>query len=144
MKNTIKKTIGLILLVTVMIAISTSCGPDPEPEKDDKCDYQGFTYTNTSNNSQTSIPEAELTTELFPSSSSIEIYKTTDPGNMNFSTGVITDGGTGTGTLNYNGSTISVNVTCQKAGTAVGDEFRYDVTGTNLEAQFCVEVDQVH
>ena len=145
MKNSLKKTIGAILLVITMIAISTSCGPEPEePQQDDSCDYQGMTYTDTSNNSQTSIPEAELTTELFSSSSSIEIYKTTDPGSMNFSTNVITDGGTGTGTLNYNGSTINVNVTCQKAGTAVGDEFRYDVTGTNLEVQFCVEIDQVH
>lgn len=148
MKTILKKHNLLILLLTAILAFSVSCGPepDPEPEQDDSCEYQGMTYTDTSNNSTTSTPEAELTTELYSSSQSpsLEIYKTTDPGSMNFSTSVLTEGDSGDGWLNYNGTGSNVTVTCDKAGTAVGDEFRFSVTGTGFTAYFCVRIDEVH
>ena len=148
MKKIVKKTNLLILFLTTILVFNVSCvpSPSPQPEQDDSCEYQGFTYTDTSNNNSTSIPEAELTTELYNSgvAPTLEIYKTTEPGSMNFSTSILTEGESGDGYLNYNGTGSNVTVTCDKAGTAVGDEFRFSVTGTGFSAYFCVEIDQVH
>ncbi len=141
--KTILKTIALLLVVTI-----TSCdNDDPTTANLNVCNYAGFTFLDTSNNTQTLIAEVDLTTDFFNTSSNgpeVEIYETSNPGNFNFTTSVTTLNGTGTGTLVINGTTYTVNVICQRTGTAIGDEMRFDLTASGLEAEFCVIIDAFH
>jgi len=141
--KTILKTIILLLVITI-----TSCdNDDPTTPNLNVCNYAGFTFLDTNNNTQTLIAEADLTTDFFNTSSNgpeVEIYETNNPGNFNFTTTVTTLNGTGTGTLVLNGNTYTVNVICQRTGTAVGNEMRFDLTASGLEAEFCVVIDVFH
>lgn len=144
MKTFFKTT--CIILLTI---ITFSCDNDTDPSpNDDQCNYQGLTFLDTNSNTQTLISEADLTTTFFPNNGGtgvggIEINKTTDPGSNWFTTDAVTLNATGTGTIRVNGTTYNVNVTCQRAGVAVGDEFRFDITGGGAEAEFCVIIDIV-
>ena len=142
--KTLQKTLSILLLALSLINCNNDNGNAPNQTV---CNYQGFTFLDTNNNTQTLIPEADLTTDFFNTSSNgpeVEIYETNNPGNFNFTTTVTTLNATGTGTLNFNGNTYTVNVTCQRTGSAVGDELRYDVTASGLEVEFCVIIDIFH
>ena len=149
MKTTLKKTATVILFLSAILFIGVSCDNDSNPSpNDNQCNYQGLTFLDTSNNTQTLIPETDLTTDFFPNGlgagvGQVEIYKTANPSQMNFVTGVVTQGASGTGTLMLNGTNYNVTVICQRAGTAVGDEFRFDVTASGVEAEFCVVIDNI-
>ncbi len=136
-----------ILLTLCLSIILLSCdNDDGNADNQTVCNYQGFTYFDSSN-TQTLIPEAELTTDFFNTSSNgpeVEIYKTSAPGDFWFTTTVVTLNGTGTGTLNINGNQHTVNVKCQRTGTAVGEEMRFDLTASGIEAEFCVIIDEFH
>ncbi len=138
-----------ILSILFILAVLLSCDNDADPSPNDtNCNYQGLTFLDTNSNVQTLIPEADLTTTFFPNNGGtgvggIEINKTSDPGNNWFTTDAVTLNATGTGTIRVNGTTYNVNVLCQRAGTAVGDEFRFDITGGGVEAEFCVIIDIV-
>tara|TARA_R110001583_G_scaffold109032_4_gene257706 strand:+ start:2758 stop:3189 length:432 start_codon:yes stop_codon:yes gene_type:complete len=142
--KTLFKTITILCITLSLV----NCNNDtPTTPNLTTCNYQGFTFLDTNNNTQTVIPESDLTTDFFNTSSNgpeVEIYQTSNPGGFNFTTTVTTLNGTGTGTLNYNGNTYTVNVTCQRTGTSVGDELRYDVTASGLEVEFCVIIDVFH
>ncbi|PHR73191.1 MAG: hypothetical protein COA67_03225 [Lutibacter sp.] len=139
------KTIKTVLLLLLTITLSISCDNDSSPSPNDvACNYQGLTFLDTSNNTQTLIPESDLTTEYFPNSSNgpeVEIYGGTPF--VVFTTIAVTVGATENINLIVNGTSYPVTVTCQRAGTVVGDEFRYDVTANNVEAEYCVVVDTV-
>jgi len=136
------KTLVLILLTGTLF---NSCDNDSSPSPNDaQCNYQGLTFLDTSDNTQTLIPEADLTTEFFPNSSNgpeIEIYGGTPF--VVFATTAVTVGATDNINLIVDGTSYAVVVTCQRAGSAVGDEFRYDITAGNVEAEYCVVVDTV-
>jgi len=140
--KTILKTIALLLVITI-----TSCDNDSNPSPNDtQCNYEGLSFLDTNNNTQTLIPAADLTTDFFPNNggpgiAAVEIYG----GNpfVVFTTNAVTVGATETINLLVNGTTYSVTVTCQRAGTLVGDEFRFDVTANNVEAEYCVVIDNV-
>lgn len=144
MKTNFKK---IFLIFLAIITFSCDNDADPSPN-DNQCNYEGFTFLDTSNNIQTLIAEADLTTDFFPNNGGpgipgIEIYETANPGNMNFITDVVTLNASGSGTLQLNGTNYAINVICQRAGTAVGDEFRFDLTSNGVEAEFCVTIDNV-
>jgi len=142
MKNQIKTI--LILFIITIFSCDNDDGNSPNITA---CNYEGFTFLDTNNNNQTLIAEADLFTDFFNTSSNgpeVEIYETNNPGNFNFTTSVVTLNGTGTGVLNFNGNTYNVNVICQRTGSAVGDEMRFDVTASGLEAEFCVIIDAFH
>lgn len=135
------------LVALLFIAFISCDNDDGNAANQNACNYQGFTYLDTNSNTQTLIPEADLYTDFFNTSSNgpeVEIYETNNPGNFNFTTTVVTLNGTGTGTLNYGGNTYTVNVTCQRTGSAIGDEMRFDVSASGLEAEFCVIIDDFH
>jgi hypothetical protein len=142
--KTIKKTLLLVLLITV----SFSCdNDDGDADNQDTCDYAGFTFLDTQNNTQTLIPESDLTTDFYYTSSNgpeVEIYQTATPGDFWFVTTVVDANGTGTGSLSINNTIYTVNVTCQRTGSAIGEEMRYDITASGLEAEFCVIIDLYH
>ena len=108
------------------------------------CNYQGVILLESNSNTTILIAESALRTEFFYSSSNgpeVEIYETNNPGNFNFTTTVVALNATGTGILNYNGTTYTVNVTCLKTGNAVGQEMRFNITAPELEAEICVIID---
>ncbi len=141
--KTLFKTIALLLIISI-----TSCDNDSNPSPNDtQCNYQGFTFLDTSNNTQTLIPETDLTTDFFPNNGgpgipAVEIYGGTPF--VVFTTNAVTVGATENINIIINGTTYPVTVTCQRAGTLVGDEFRFDVTANNVEAEYCVVIDSVN
>ena len=144
MKKQIFKTgIPLLLLIIATLFIGSSCTEDDPPEAEGyQCNYAGYSTTT---NTYTNTPETDLTTDFFSSSGpEVEIYLTSNGGAFNFSTTVVTLNATGTGLLQIGSNTQTVNVTCHKAGNAVGEEFWFEVTGTGIDSQFCVIIDQYH
>ena len=142
-----KILVPLIIGVLAIFAIGSSCSPDPDPQPtEDHCPYSGFS-SDISDTNYNQFAESALTTDFFYTSSNgpeVEIYKTSNGGDFNFTTTVVTLNGTGTGILRYAGSNHTVQVTCHKTGAAIGDEMQYTVVGTNFTGHFCVIIDQYH
>ena len=151
----LKNLLPIAFLFLSFLFIITSCDNDSSPSpNDNQCNYQGFSYLDTSNNTQILIPEANLNTQFFPNTNNgpygapgVEIAGTAPNGDfVFFSTNVITEGSSGTANeFRINGEQIPGNivVTCQRAGTAIGDEFRYDIQISGYETEFCVIIDEV-
>lgn len=144
--STTLKTLLILLLTITFFNCSNDDDINNPPVNANGCTFAGFTFEDMASNTQTLIPEADLTTQYLAASSNgpeVEVYQTNSPGNFNFTTTVVTLNATGTGTLNYNGNTYTVNVICQLAGTNIGDEFRFDITASGLEAELCVVIDVI-
>jgi len=148
MKTFTKNILPVILLLTAFAFIGSSCGGQDDDEdtstEEYQCDYAGYSTTS---NTYVNTPDSDLTTDFFYTSSNgpeVEIYLNSNPGSFNFTTTVVTQNATGTGTLNEGGNTHTVNVTCHKAGNAVGEEFWFEVTGNGINSKFCVTIDQYH
>ncbi|MBL7559460.1 hypothetical protein JAO71_06530 [Olleya sp. YSTF-M6] len=147
MKNIFK----MLMLFCVCIACNNDDDVNNDATNQTQCNYQGFSYLDASNNDQTLIAETELNTQFFPNASNgpygapgIEIVSNTSTPSLFFVTNVIALNQTGTGYLTLdNGQEQTVTVTCQRAGTAVGDEIRLDVVYGNIEVEFCVIIDEV-
>jgi hypothetical protein len=143
----IKKSIYYIGILTIIFSFISCDNDDGNAPNQNTCNYQGFTFLDTNNNTNTLIAGSDLFTDFFNTSSNgpeVEIYETNNPGNFNFTTTVVNLNGTGTGILNYNGNTYTVNVTCQRTGNAIGQEMRFDLTASGLEAELCVIIDNFH
>ncbi|PQJ31539.1 hypothetical protein BST92_06190 [Nonlabens arenilitoris] len=143
MKSLLKVSLLLFISLTML-----SCdNDDGMADNQSQCNYQGLTFDDGS--TQTLIPEAQLQTELFPNNggpgvAAVEVYETSNPSNIWLLTEAVTLNAVGPGTLGINGTNYTVTVTCQRAGTAVGDEFRFDVVTTGgLEGELCVVIDAV-
>lgn len=143
MKTIFKLAMGIMAIM--MMSCDNDNGNTPNQTV---CTYEGLTYYDNNQNTQTLIPEANLTTEYFQNTNGtnipeVEIYKTDDI-SMVFTTDVVTLNATGTGSLIINNDqAVNVTVTCQRSGSQVGDELRYDITHTGFEAEFCVTIDDV-
>lgn len=145
MKTLFKFAIILILFV--------HCDNDSTSyENDDQCNYQGLSWVDSANNTTVEISDTALSTKLFASATAggnpapyLEISGVNSAGtSVLFITSQILIGSSKGKLIIDGGDSQSVNVTCQRAGTAVGDEFRYDVVTLNgLEFEFCVTIDQV-
>lgn len=100
-----KKILFLFTLLSVL-----SCNKDDDdPINEDQCTYEGLTFLDNSNNIQTLIPEAQLQTDFFPNNGgvgvpAVEIYESTNPGNIFFFTDIVTLNATGSGTITINGT----------------------------------------
>ena len=135
------------VLLFISITFFNCNNDDGNAANENQCNYQGLSYFLLPNTTQNLIPESELTTDFIYTSANgpeVEIYKTDDPGNFWFLTNVVTANASGTGTLNIGGVLHNVNVTCQRTGNAVGQEMRYDITSSSVEAEFCVIIDLYH
>jgi len=141
-----------IFILLLLLSLGTSCdNDDGNAINESQCNYQGFSYFDNNNNDQTLIPEMELNTQHFPNASNgpygepgIEIASFTSSPTLFFTTNVIELNETGPGWISINGAELEeVTVTCQRAGTAVGDEVRLDVIYNSMELEFCVIIDEV-
>lgn len=148
------KTIFKILFITVLsLSLSNCDNDDGNAPNQNACTFQGLTFADSSNNTQTLTPESDLWTDYLTAGSNgpeVEVYLNSDPGFFNFTTTAVTDGGSGLATVNYDGTTYQgVPVTCQRGvtdptiGALVGDEFRFDISFGSLEMELCVIVDEV-
>ncbi|MCF6308272.1 MAG: hypothetical protein L3J09_09970 [Flavobacteriaceae bacterium] len=154
MRKKIKNLLFISLTLSIFLFISISCDNDNDPSaNDDQCEYAGFTYEDNNNNNQILISETNLNTQFFPNASNgpygapgVEIAGESSSGNfVLFVTNVINEGDTGIGYLMLvnDGQETTVNVICQRAGTAIGEEFRFDITDSGLETEFCVVIDEI-
>ncbi|MBU2938771.1 hypothetical protein KO494_04365 [Lacinutrix sp. C3R15] len=142
----------LFKILIISLLFFTSCNNDDgNATNQSNCDYQGFSYLDTSSNDQTILPESELNTQYFPNASNgpygapgIEIASFTSSPTLFFTTNVIDLNEIGTGLISIDGAELeAVTVTCQRAGTLVGDEVRLDVVYGSIEVEFCVIIDEV-
>ncbi|MGJ8683066.1 MAG: hypothetical protein ACSHWW_00485 [Nonlabens sp.] len=143
-----KYLVKVSLLLFMSIAFLSCDNDDGMADNQNQCNYQGLTFFDGTTN--TLLPEAQLQTELFPNNggpgvAAVEVYETTNPGNIFLTTSAVTLNAVGPGTLGINGTNYAVTVTCQRAGTAVGDEFRFDVVTVTggFEGELCVVIDAV-
>ncbi|TYB79716.1 hypothetical protein [Bizionia myxarmorum] len=146
MKTTMKTLILLVFTLALFNCDNDDGDPITSPNED-VCNFQGLTFLDTGDNTQTLIPDSELTTDFFYTSSNgpeVEIYDTANPGDFWFVTEVVEANASGVGRLNIGGTIHNVNVTCQRTGSAVNEEMRFDVTANGLEAEFCVRINEYH
>lgn len=151
MKTILKNTVIVILFITAVLFIGTSCDNEADPSpNDNQCNYEGLTFLDTGDNTQTLIPESDLTTNIFnnPPNGIPAVEITTSTGSsyplIEFRTEAITVGATEVINVLINATQyINITVTCQRAGTAAGDEFRFDLVSNGAEAEFCVGIDNV-
>lgn len=140
MYKNLLKSVFILSFLTISIQCDNDNGNSPN---ENQCNYAGLTIFDTNGNTQTVIPDSDLTTTVHKSGNvvkSIEVFNTT----FNFRTKHVTLNATGTGYLNSNLTTPTnniVTVTCQRAGTNVGNEFKYDIIFSNgVEAELCVVI----
>ena len=145
------KIMKIVFLIIVTATLFFSCDNDSSSSPNDtQCNFDGLTFLDTSSNVQTLIAETLLTTDFFPNNGGagipgVEIFGTATTGEfVVFVTDVVTLNATGPGSISVNGTNYPVTVTCQRAGTAVGDEFRFDLVGSGAEAEYCVVIDSVN
>ncbi|EGV42737.2 hypothetical protein BZARG_2523 [Bizionia argentinensis JUB59] len=145
--KTLKTTMKTLILLAFTLVLFNCDNDDDAAPNIDVCNYQGFTFLDTNDNTQTLIPDSELTTDFFHTSSNgpeVEIYDTANPGDFWFVTEVVDANASGVGRLSIGGTIHNVNVTCQRTGSAVNEEMRFDVTANGLEAEFCVKINEYH
>lgn len=140
-----------LLILFVLIFTVVSCNNDDDATNQNTCNYQGFSYFDNNNNDQSIVAESELNTQYFPNASNgpfgapgVEIASFSSSPTIFFTTNVIDLNEVGSGYFLLNGiEEVGVVVTCQRAGSAVGDEVRYDVVYGGVEVEFCVTIDEV-
>ena len=147
MKTILKNTVTVVLLLTAILFIGSSCDNEADPSpNDNQCNYEGLTFLDVADNTQTLIPESDLTTKIYTNPGTPAVEITTSMGSsyplIEFRTEAITVGATEVTSILINGTYYgTVTVTCQRAGTTAGDEFRFDLVSNGAEAEFCVVVD---
>ena len=143
-----KDLFKLPILLLIRLVFYGCDNDDGMADNQNQCNYQGLPFFDRS--TPTLLPKAPLQTELFPNNkgpgiAAVEVYETTNPENIFLTRGTVTLNATGPGTLGINGTNYAVTLTCQRAGTTVGDEFRFDVVRVSggFEGELCVLIDAV-
>lgn len=146
-----KKRIQLLVILVLALVFTNCNNDDGNATNETDCNYEGFSYLDSSNNDQILVPETDISTQFFPNASNgpfgspgFELSSFTGPNSFFFTTDVISLNQTGSGRLTVdNGQEQIVTVTNQRAGTALGEELRLDVVIGGLEVEFCVVIDEV-
>jgi hypothetical protein len=161
--KTLKKTLPILFVIISILFIGTSCDNDANPSPNDQqCNYNGITFVDDANDINTAIPDSDLTTTFYPNANGgagrLEIRETANPNDTFLITDVVTDGATGTGIIRFMGTDYPqpIIITCQRAGNAVGDDFRLDIVvpaintdsgqvieGQTAEFEYCGKIDMV-
>lgn len=143
-----KTIIKLIFLTLFFLALYNCDNDDGNAPNINGCSFQGLTALIGSN--QTLIAESNLQTDYFPNNDgpglpAVEIFETTNPGQNFIVTRALTVGAIDNNPqITINNISYTGVVTCQIAGSAIGDELRLDIVLTGGgEAEFCVIIDSV-
>ncbi|MFD1061937.1 hypothetical protein ACFQ1Q_01665 [Winogradskyella litorisediminis] len=144
------KTLKNSLIVLCAILLFNCDNDDANNPNNNACTFAGLTYVDTNGNIVQQYTDTSMITDFFPNAlgqgvGQIEIGESGAQAMTNFVTNIVTQNASGPGTITLNGNTYNnATVTCQRAGTNVGDEFRFDVVIPNVgEAEFCVTIDSV-
>lgn len=137
--------LGSLIALILLFGCDNDDGNAPNQNQ---CNFAGLTFTDNNNSTNTLLAEANLTTDFFPNQNgngigAMEVYETANPSNFWFMTDVVTLNASGTATMGIGGTNYTVNVVCQRAGNAVGEEFRYDITSGGIEGELCIVIDNV-
>jgi len=141
------KTIFKILFITVLsLSLSNCDNDDGNADNQNACNYQGMSYLDTNDNTQILIPESDLTTDIFLTSSNgpeWEIFGTTASGD--FLTLVYSPGSNPpVFEFVFNGTNFPVTISEIRNDNVVGGELRADVSHSGFEIEYCVFIDQVN
>ncbi|TYB79714.1 hypothetical protein [Bizionia myxarmorum] len=146
------KIIMKTLIISVFSLVLFNCdNDDGDPitsPNENVCGYQGLTAL--INTTHTLIPEAELQTDYFPNNygpnqPAVEVFYTINPGTFIVTRALTLGAMDSSPQIRINGTDYPGVITCQRAGSAVGDELRFDILLTNgYEAELCVIIDDVN
>ncbi len=146
MKNQFKLLCLVFLLIT-----SFSCdNDDGTAPNTNGCAFAGLTIVDSGGTILGIFAEANLQTDYFPNNDgpgapAVEVFETTNPGDNFIVTRALTVGAVDTNPeIRINNVDYTGTVTCQLAGSAVGEELRFDIIINGLgEAELCVIIDNV-
>lgn len=147
------RTLKTILLLVCVVLFASCDNDDGNSPNNSTCTFAGLTYLDANGMIVSQLSDMSLITDFFPNAlgngvGQIEVNESGNLGNNFFFTNVVTLNSTGPAQLRINGTDfMGVTATCQRVGSAVGDEFRYDIqipqTPQNAEAELCVTIDVV-
>lgn len=144
-----KSILKSILLLAITLTLFNCDNDDDDAPNLDVCNYEGLTAD--IQGTVTLIPEADLMTDFFPNNggpgvAAVEVYETTNPGSTFVVTSAVTDGAVDANAqIKIAGAFYTGVVTCQREGSAVGDELRLDIVlSSGEEAELCVVIDEVN
>lgn len=149
MKTILKNTVTALFIIVTLFASYSCDGDDEDSPNYEECNYQGLAYQDTVNNIGIFAEETNLSTELFLNGTTtgvpdLEIYGNATTGEFTvFTTSHVTLNASGGSSIIIAGTTYPITVTCLRAGTSVGDEFRFNITGNGINGEYCVVIDTV-
>jgi len=137
------------LLLVLTLSLYNCDNDDGNAPNTNGCTYQGLTAN--ISGTVTLIPESELQTDYFPNNDgpgipAVEVYETTNPGDNFIVTRALTVGAIDSNPqIVINNQSHTGVVTCQLAGSAVGEELRFDIVlSSGEEVELCVIIDNVY
>lgn len=145
-----KSILKIILLLVVAVTLFNCDNDDNDAPNTNVCNYQGVTIEDANGNVYTQIAASDLQTDYFhnndgPGLAAVEVWDTTVPGQTFIVTRALTVGAVDTNPeIRINNIDYSGTITCQRAGSLVGEELRLDVVVNSLgEGEVCVTIDYV-
>ncbi|WP_179315407.1 hypothetical protein [Winogradskyella undariae] len=143
-----KSILKTILLLAITLTLFNCDNDDGNAPNISVCSYEGLTAD--IQGTLTLIPESDLVTDYFPDNDgpgipAVEVYHSVSPGSTFVVTRALTVGAVDSNPqIVINGTNHSGVVTCQRAGSAVGDELRLDIVlASGEEVELCVVIDYV-
>lgn len=139
------------LCLAFLLIVTFSCdNDDGNAPNTNGCAFAGLTVVDSGGNIVAIFDEANLQTDYFPNNdgpnmAAVEVFETTNPGDNFIVTRALTVGAIDTNPeIRINNVDYTGTITCQLAGSAVGQELRFDIIVTGLgEAELCVIIDNV-
>lgn len=139
-----------IFLLLSLVILSSCDNDDNGNANANACTFEGATILDLNDNTQTLIPESSLKTDFFPNNDgpgmpAIEVFDTTNLGQTFVVTRAVNTGEMDSNPeIRYLGTDYTGVVTCQRGGSAVGDELLLDVVINGVfEMELCVTIDEV-
>ena len=138
-----------ILLLAITLTLFNCDNDDGNAPNTSVCSYEGLTAEIPG--TFTLIPETDLYTDYFPNNNgpgigAYEVNQISNMGGTFFVTKAVTVGAVDSDPeIRINDTNYSGVVTCQRAGSAVGDEIRLDIVlASGEEVELCIVIDEVN
>ena len=138
-----------ILLLAITLTLFNCDNDDGNAPNISVCSYEGLTAE--IQGTFTLIPETDLFTDYFPNNNgpgigAYEVNQISNMGGTFVVTKAVTVGAVDSDPeIRINDTNYSGVVTCQRAGSAVGDEIRLDIVlASGEEVELCIVIDEVN
>ena len=143
-----KSILKSILLLAITLTLFNCDNDDGNAPNISVCSYEGLTAE--IQGTLTLIPASDLVTDYFPNNygpgvGAYEVNQISNMGGTFVVTRAVTNGAVDSNPeIRINDTNYSGVVTCQRAGSAVGDEIRLDIVlASGEEVELCVVIDYV-